>query len=116
MSRTAAIAAFLVGALVAVVAALTLAGGDGGGSDSGRALDLGAGLPACRDVFVEGRAVSDAEWEEGCVAADGDVVLAISLGYDCGTLWNSPLGWGYGGRAFHAGDGPPPLTGRCDEG
>jgi len=85
----------------------------GGGDDSANTTTTtapeSAGPPACDELFTDGAVISNEQWAAGCTSDSGALVLAVSYGYDCGTAWSNDLGWGYGGRPFHAGASLPGL-------
>jgi hypothetical protein len=68
-----------------------------------------ASSAACADVFADGKVVTDEQWKAGCTNDQGAPVVAFSYSYDCGTAYTNALGWGYGGKPFHAGATLPGL-------
>jgi hypothetical protein len=66
--------------------------------------------PPCGDVFIDGKVVTDTQWQIGCKKADGTTMVGASYEYDCGTAWQNDLGWGYANKPFHAGQPLPGLS------
>jgi hypothetical protein len=72
---------------------------------------------SCREVFVDGRAVSEEQWMSGCNDDEGTVVAAT--GYDCidgRRFFVSRLGWGYAGQPFHVAPASPGSPGSAGAG